>query len=154
MKITKYGHSCLLVEDKDARVIIDPGYLSSGQNEVKNVDAVLITHEHPDHLDLGSLGAILSNNTEAKIITNLGVGKILEKESITYQVLGHNKETEIKGIKIRGWGEKHAVLYPTIPQVDNTGYIINKKFFHPGDSFAYPVGSVDILALPLAGPWF
>lgn len=53
MKITYYGHSCLLVEHDGARVIIDPflsGNPASGisPQDVK-VDAVILTHAHDDH---------------------------------------------------------------------------------------------------------
>ncbi|MBP9694894.1 MAG: MBL fold metallo-hydrolase [Candidatus Magasanikbacteria bacterium] len=29
MRITKFGHSCLLVEENDVRVLIDPGAFSN-----------------------------------------------------------------------------------------------------------------------------
>ena len=50
MKITKFGHSCLLVEENGVRILFDPGSYSTAQNDVKNIDVVLITHEHSDHV--------------------------------------------------------------------------------------------------------
>ncbi|WP_379132364.1 metal-dependent hydrolase [Paenibacillus sp. sgz500958] len=64
MKITYYGHSALLVESADTKVIIDPflsGNPSSGisPDDIK-VNAVLLTHGHSDHF--GDALAISKNN--------------------------------------------------------------------------------------------
>ena len=37
-------------------------------------------------------------------------------------------------------------------QVQNTGYMID-NLCYPGDAFQYPDADVDILALPVSGPW-
>jgi L-ascorbate metabolism protein UlaG (beta-lactamase superfamily) len=37
--------------------------------------------------------------------------------------------------------------------VENTGYCIENTLFYPGDAFTNPGKPVDILALPVAGPW-
>ena len=82
MKSTKFGHCCLLVEENGVRILTDPGSYSTQQTQVKNIDFVLITHEHEDHLHVDSLKALLENNPQAKIITNKSVGALLEKEGI------------------------------------------------------------------------
>ncbi len=153
MKITKFAHSCLLVEEGSAKIILDPGNFSTKQNEVKNVDAVLITHSHPDHFDLQSIKAILSGNPNAKIFTTTEVGAALDKEKIAYSLLGHGQSTIVKGVKIEGFGEKHALIYQTIPVAANTGYMIGGRLFHPGDALTVPSSKVEILALPLTAPW-
>src|SRR3989338_8678379 len=91
MKITKYGHCCLLIEESGVRILTDPGAFSieSGQKDVKNVDIVLITHEHQDHLHIDSVKALLTNNPGVKIFTNESVGKLLAKESLPYELLAH-----------------------------------------------------------------
>jgi L-ascorbate metabolism protein UlaG (beta-lactamase superfamily) len=50
MRLTHLGHACLLAEVGGARMLFDPGVLS-GFDDVRDLDAVLITHQHPDHLD-------------------------------------------------------------------------------------------------------
>ena len=62
------------------KILTDPGTYSTQQNEVKNIDVVLITHEHQDHFHIDSLKALLKNNPQVKIITNKSVGALLEKK--------------------------------------------------------------------------
>ncbi len=154
MKITKLGHCCLLIEEKEIKILTDPGAYSTDQIRVRNLNVILITHEHADHLHIDSLKTVLKNNPSAKVYTNKGVAKILEKEGIKHEILGHKQSVLVEGsVLIEGFGEKHADLYTTIPVVPNTGYFIANKFFYPGDALFNPKKPVKILALPVAGPW-
>lgn len=153
MKIKKLGHCCLVIEVSGLTILTDPGAYTTAQNEIKNIDLILITHEHPDHLHIDSVKQILNNNPEAKLITNNAVGDILSREEISYQLVGHNENMTFNNISIEGFGEKHADVYPSIVPVQNTGYFINDAFFYPGDALFNPGKKVQILGLPVAGPW-
>jgi len=153
MKIKKIGHCCLVIEEQNARIITDPGAWTTEQNKEQDIDAILITHEHSDHLHIESLKAILKNNPHAKIYTGKGAGKILAVAGIKYELLEHGQSAVINGVSVTGLGRKHAVIYPAIPQVDNCGYLIGGRFFYPGDALTVPEKPVEILALPVAGPW-
>ncbi|MEX2028976.1 MAG: MBL fold metallo-hydrolase [Candidatus Paceibacterota bacterium] len=152
MKIKKLGHCCLVIDINRERIMTDPGGYTTSQNEEKNITAVLITHEHGDHLHIGSLKKVLENNPGAVVITNASVGKILSEEGIKYTIVEEKQSFEIGSIKIKGFGNLHAEIYGTYGQVQNTGYMID-GLCYPGDSFNHPDCEVDILALPIAGPW-
>ena len=153
MKIKKIGHCCFMVEPKEGiRIMTDPGAFSILQSEEKNIDAVLITHEHQDHYHLDSLKEVLKNNPNVKIITNSAVGKLLTEAGISFTKVENAENYEINGVKIKGFGNKHAEIYGTYGQVQNTGYMID-SLCYPGDAFENPNCKVDILALPVAGPW-
>ena len=143
----------MLVEEREARILIDPGVWSSGQGELKDLDAILITHEHQDHLDPKCIKVIMQNNPAVKIYTNQGVGKILSENSILCQFLKNGQAINIRGVIIEAFGEKHATIHPEFPIVDDTGYMIAEKFFYPGDAFHIPDKPVNILALPVVAPW-
>ena len=52
MKITKFPQSCLLIETKGKKILVDPGNLKYKEEYFdiwNNVDIILITHKHPDH---------------------------------------------------------------------------------------------------------
>jgi L-ascorbate metabolism protein UlaG (beta-lactamase superfamily) len=153
MKITKLGHCCLVIEEKGVRIMTDPGAYSTLQNEQKNIDYIFITHEHQDHFHLESLKIVLKNNPQAKIVTNSGVGKLLDAENIPYEILEHAGTKDCLGVSVEGCGDKHAIVYKDFGAVQNTGYLFAKRFFYPGDAFYNPEKPVEILALPVAGPW-
>lgn len=153
MKITKFGHCCLLIEENGIRILTDPGTYSTQQNEVKNIDFVLITHEHADHFHVDSLRTVLKNNPQAKIITNKSVGLLLEKGVLAFSAVEDGQSYDANGVLIEGFGKEHAPMHASILPIQNTGYFIANKFFYPGDSFTNPGKLVEILALPVAGPW-
>lgn len=153
MKITKLGHCCLIIEEKGIRIMTDPGAYSTAQNEARNIDYIFITHEHQDHFHLESLKVLFKNNPKAKVVTNKGVGKLLDAEKIPYQLLENGGVGEFGDVQVEGCGEKHAVIYEEYGQVQNTGYFFAHRFFYPGDAFFNPKKPIEILALPVAGPW-
>lgn len=128
----------MLVEEGEARILVDPGSYSDMQNDVRDLDSILITHEHQDHLDMGSLKAILQNNPEAKIMTNAGAGKILVEQGIEYQEVRDRDSTTIKDVLIEVFGKDHALIHSSIPVIPNTGLFIANRFFYPGDAFVRP----------------
>ncbi len=149
MIITKFGHCCLLIEVKGVRILTDPGNYNVTPME-EGIDAILITHEHQDHLHVEALQVILAKNREAQVISHVGVGKILDEAGITYTAIADGEAIEVKGIAIESSGSVHDDL-PAV--VQNTGFLIDNALFYPGDSFHDPQKSVKILALPVAGPW-
>ena len=153
MKITKLGHCCLVIEEQGVILLTDPGAYSTAQTEVKNVDAIIITHEHPDHFHIQSLKTVLQNNPRAEVLTNTAVGALLAKENLTYTLVEHGQSHRIREVLLEGFGREHAPIYPSLTSVQNTGYFINNKLFYPGDALYNPEKQIDVLALPVAGPW-
>ena len=153
MKITKFGHCCLLIEENGVRVLTDPGSYTETQDEIKNIDVILITHEHQDHFHIPSVKKILENNQDAIIITNSSVGNLLKNEGIDSVIVEDSEDFTFKEVKFRGFGKDHAVIYKEMGLVENTGYFVGEKLFYPGDSFFDPKEKIEILAVPFAGPW-
>ncbi len=153
MKITKYGHCSLLIETSGVRILTDPGIWSDLPETLPEIDVLLITHEHQDHLHTQSVKDILAVSPHARLITNGSVAKILALEGITATIVDDGKKYDASGVSIEGYGTKHAEIYGAFGEVENTGYMIGGTFYYPGDSFHNPDRSVDILALPVAGPW-
>lgn len=153
MRVKKIGHCCLLIETDKLTILTDPGAFSTGQNSVAGVDIVLITHEHSDHLHIDSLQEVLRNNPQARVFTNSGVGAKLSEAGISYTLLEGRDRTEVAGLAIEAFDGQHEEIFEGVGQVRNTGYFIGGKLFYPGDSFCDPGKPVDVLALPVSGPW-
>ena len=73
----------------------------------------------------------------------------------------HGNTIEMKGVHIEAYGKDHAILHSSLPLMSNVGFFIQegnktetgKRLFFPGDAFTNPLKEIDILALPVAGPW-
>lgn len=154
MKIKKLGHCCLVVEVNGKKVMTDPGtYTKDTHSKELGINLILITHEHFDHLHIDSLKEVLRNNPKAIVVTNSGVGKLLDEADIKYQKLEDKQIGEFAGVDIEGHGNEHAEIFEYYSRVQNTGYFIGKKLFYPGDAFINPNKPVEILALPVVAPW-
>jgi len=153
MRITKFGHACVRIEHDGKVVVLDPGMFTD-PGAVDGADAVLITHEHPDHYLPDHLRA-----TDAAIWTIEAVAaKIREDapdvaERVTVVAPGESFDP---GIPTRAVGELHAVIHPEFPRITNSGYLLaagGTRVYHPGDSLTEPGEAVDVLLLPSSAPW-
>ena len=141
------------MEENRIRILTDPGNYSVLQNNAKNIDIVLITHQHQDHVYVDSLKTVLANNPQAKIITGRSVAALLEKAGISSEIMEEGQDLYEKGVLIEAFGKNHALIHSSIPLIQNTGYLVAKRLFFPGDAFLYPERKIEILALPVNAPW-
>jgi len=154
MQITKFGHSCLLVEIDGVRMLFDPGDYSSIQNNVNGLDAILLTHKHRDHLDPALLKNLIERNPNSAIYACTETQEELTQHGITSQSVGDNDVLNVKEISVKVYSTQHQFIYPTVPLPENVSYLIQNKLLITGDSFAYPEDiQVEILALPVVAPW-
>jgi len=139
VQIVHFGHSCVLAETGSARLLIDPGSFSSGFEELSGLDAILITHAHPDHLDTDRLPALLAANPGAELVVDAGSVEALG--DVAHRVVRPGEQFEIAGAAVEVIGGDHAVIHPDIPMIPNNGYLLDGSVLHPGDSFTHPDGS-------------
>ena len=138
MRIAHYGHACVLAELPDGtRILFDPGAYSAGFEDLAGLDAIFITHEHPDHHDTERVSRLARASPGARLVTVSDAG-----DSVT-----------AGGAVVRIQLGEHAVVHPALPNVANNAYQVGDLLFHPGDSFTLPRGRVRILLLPTGGPW-
>ncbi len=153
MRITKFAHACLLVEEAGVCLLTDPGFWN-GLPEVEALDAILITHTHQDHLDIAQVKALLEKHPNATVITHAEAGAMLTEAGIPFTLIQNGETVEVKGVSVESCGTSHAHIYGELPKCQNTGYFIAKKLFVPGDALHdIPSTQVSVLALPTGGPW-
>ena len=153
MKITKLGHSSLLISDGGINIVTDPGMFAKVAGDQKNIDIIIISHEHKDHFEVDLLKNILKNNPQAVVVTNSEIGTILEKEGIAFTKVEAGEKTMINGVTLDAFGNEHIIFGEGRGKCQNTGYLIAGKLFFPGDAYVVPEKPVAVLALPVGGPW-
>jgi L-ascorbate metabolism protein UlaG (beta-lactamase superfamily) len=153
MRLTKLGHACLHLRDGDASVLIDPGLWSSGFENLRGLTAILITHQHADHVDMDRIGALVEANPQAMVVADPDTVGLLGEKGITAQVATVGNVLDVGGLSVRVYGEQHAVMHADVPIIPNVGYLIGDTVFHPGDAFTIPDTSVPVLAVPTGAPW-
>ncbi|MBP2322087.1 L-ascorbate metabolism protein UlaG (beta-lactamase superfamily) [Kibdelosporangium banguiense] len=154
MQFVHFGHSCVLAESGSARLLFDPGVFSAGFEDVRDLDAILITHQHPDHLDMQRLPALVAANPKAVVIADPASAQDAAAAGVTARVVRPGESFQIGGAQVNAVGGNHAIIHPEVPVPPNVGYVIDDgAFYHPGDSFFRPEQTVDVLGMPTAAPW-
>lgn len=154
MKLTKYEHSCVVLEKGGESLVIDPGIFSSSFEVPRKVVGVVVSHEHPDHFDIEKLKLISESNPDVVIYTNPSVASLIGSY-IKARVVGKQSgDGEIVGnFQVQFVGGQHAVIRPSIPLCENLGVIVDDCYYHPGDSYFEPSETYKWLGIPLSAPW-
>ena len=153
MRITKFGHACVRIEHDGQVVVIDPGAFTEAE-AVDGATAVLVTHEHADHLHVDHLRA-----TDAPVFTIEAVREQIAQEDRAVAdrvtLVSPGEQVDV-GLPVTVVGELHAVIHEDLPRVHNSGYVVDVgsvRLYHPGDALTPPGGPVDVLFLPVHAPW-
>jgi L-ascorbate metabolism protein UlaG (beta-lactamase superfamily) len=151
--LTKYAHSCVRLERDGAVLVVDPGAYSE-RAALDGVDAVLLTHEHVDHVDVEALTDALAKRPSVTIYTHPEVVPRLAGLADVVTTVESGQSFTAAGFAVTAYGGWHAVIHPELPRVVNLGYLIENSVYHPGDSFDVPDGAqVETLFVPVSGPW-
>ena len=164
MKLTKYTHSCVRLEIDGTVLVLDPGSFSEVEQAMDGADHLLITHTHPDHLDpervpaqlrqLRDLQVWAPGSVAADLREQLGADATDSKGGERIHDVDAETELDLSGVRVRTFGGQHALIHPLIRTVDNVGYLIEERVYHPGDSLIVPDGiTPSTVLVPLHAPW-
>jgi L-ascorbate metabolism protein UlaG (beta-lactamase superfamily) len=158
MKISKYLHSCLVFELDGFKLLFDPGKFSFAERLVKpemfaDVNAIIITHVHPDHLDTEVLKSIV-DLTGAHVYTNQQVSSVLENTGIQHTVW-EDGVYNLGPFKLKAITVVHELILDNpLPQM--LGFIINDRVLHPVDSMEKSLlryEGIDLLIMVTMAPF-
>lgn len=156
MKITKYPQSCLLIETKGKKILIDPGTLKYKEeyfNIWNSADIILITHKHLDHCNAEVLEKI---NNNIKIYSTLEVQEA--NKNLSINIIKENDIIELDNIKIEVVHAIHGyqpLLKGEKEVNENVGYIIDdekNRLYTTSDTICFKNDyKADILCAPVTG---
>lgn len=154
MKITHFGHAAVLVEAANgARALFDPGAYSAGFEGLTDLDLILVTHAHADHLDADRLSALRDANPSAMLVANAEAAALAGPDREGDRQVSDGATFDLGGMSIEPTGQTHASIHPDLPPMSNIGFIVDGAVWHPGDAFDAEPRTVDVLLLPVGGPW-
>lgn len=150
--ISAWGHSAVSLEKSGSRLVIDPGVYSDPE-ALRDASAVLITHDHQDHVDAAAVV-----DSGAPVWTTGAVAALLQEagaDGSRLHVVAPGERFSAAGFDVVALGGAHAVIHPDLPDEENVAFFIDGAFLHPGDSLTpAPTGAhVRVLFLPIAAPW-
>jgi L-ascorbate metabolism protein UlaG (beta-lactamase superfamily) len=151
MKITKHGHACLELELDGKKALIDPGFYTEDVSGLTDVVALVITHSHDDHCFKTQVAGIVKTNPAIKIFGTSEVATKLSGFDVT--TVYHGDFYQEQGFSFEFFGDMHQIIHESIPLIQNTGVMVNKQLYYPGDSYTTPDQPVEILACPTSAPW-
>lgn len=145
--IRRLTDSCLVVTDDRGATLFDPGFATFADEEIRDsigdVQRVLITHEHADHVDPDFVRWLLDRGADVTVHTNAATAALLGEHGLP-------ATTDVPpGVTVED--VRHEIL-PTGARPDNRAFTLDGTFTHPGDSYE-PSSSAPVLALPLITPW-
>lgn len=151
MRLTKYVHACVRLTTGHGTLVFDPnGWIEP--SALAGADAVLVTHEHFDHVDVATLAAAARADPQLRIWAPQPVADQLSDVAGQVTAVQPGESFEAAGFAVRTFGGEHAPVHPDVPIVANVAYLVD-GVYHPGDSFVVPDGTVRTLLLPVSGPW-
>ncbi len=154
MKLTKHEHACVVIEKDGGSVVIDPGSFSSGAaGIIAGADAILVTHEHMDHVNETAINAALADRPDLRVYAPAALRDTFGAHAGQFTAVAEGDTLNLGSLTVTVHGDKHAVIHPDIPAVANVGYLVDGTFYHPGDAYFVPEADVPVLLLPTSGPW-
>lgn len=151
MKVTKLEHATLVFEKDGKTLILDPGFYTRPMDEYRDVVAIVITHNHDDHVHEDQIDRILKGNPDAIILGTQEVAERLAPRKVLS--VHHGDFHEIGPFTAEFFGSMHIEIHRSIPLIQNCGVFINDTLFYPGDNYVTPDRPVPYLACPASAPW-
>ena len=153
MRVTKFTHACVRIEEGERALLIDPGIWTE-PSAYEGVDDVLVTHEHVDHVDVEALARGASSSSSFMVRAPAPVAEQLAATGVPVLTVSTGDAVEVAGFPVTVVGGLHAEVYDGMPGCANVGYVVGDRVYHPGDAFFVPEHrDLELMLAPTAGPW-
>lgn len=152
MKVTKFEHACLVLDNGTSRLVIDPGSFTNLPEDLSNISCVIVTEEHVDHYNLENIQKVLSQSPDAQLFSTATVAGQLKEAGVDCETISGSKDVSVGGFLIAFSEGDHAIVYGKSPCRVLT-VKVDDFLYYPSDSYIPTDETVQVLALPTCGPW-
>ena len=152
MQLTKLGHACVRLRKNGSTLVIDPG-VWSGPDPLAGAQAVLVTHEHNDHVNADALRAAFASDSTLELWSTASVTEKFADFGDRVHAVTHGDSFSAAGFDVHVYGRDHARIVPQMPVIANVGFGVDGQVFHPGDSFTVPEDTFPTVLVPVSAPW-
>ncbi|HEU0247714.1 MAG TPA: MBL fold metallo-hydrolase [Gaiellaceae bacterium] len=165
-RILYVGHSTVLVDMDGVRVLTDPLLRSRvvhlrrvgkvNESALRDIDAVLVSHLHYDHLDIPSLERL---GRDVPLVVPRGASRLLEKKGFnSVTELAAGDELQLGALVVRGTPAVHdAGRLPFGTRAQAMGHVIEgtRSVYFAGDTDVFEgiaeLAPVDVALVPIWG---
>lgn len=152
MKLTKYEHACIFLDNGQSRLVIDPGCFTTLPHELSGIDVLIITEEHADHFYVENVNKIVCANPNVKIFSTGAVAAELPSDIADVVAVQGEQSTSHAGYELKFYETPHAPIYRKSP-CQSIAVKVDNYLYYPSDSYQTIGDTVEVLALPTSGPW-
>ena len=159
LRITFLGHGSLMFGFKDMIIHVDPYSKIADYNQLPQADLILLTHDHPDHLDFKALEPIRKAATQIVLTETCAAqlkGGLIMRNGDQQTVVG----LEITAVPAYNIVSKRPDGQPYHPKGVGNGYLIrfgDKRVYVAGDTENTPemkaLRDIDCAFLPMNQPY-
>jgi L-ascorbate metabolism protein UlaG (beta-lactamase superfamily) len=154
MELTKYEHACVVAKKDGTAIVVDPSMFSPGAADIiAGADAILLTHEHIDHVNPAAINAALADRPDLRVYAPAALSDTFAEHRDQFTAVAAGDELKLGSFGITVHGDEHAIIHSSIPTCPNVGYLFDGTVYHPGDAYFVPEVPVTTLLLPTSGPW-
>ena len=165
-RVEYVGHATVGIEMNGVRILTDPLLRNRvthlrrtgevDESALRDIDAVLISHLHYDHLDKPSLRRL---GKDTPVVMPRGSGRLLRRKGFTSVIeIGVNEEISIGALRVRATPADHGRRrLPVGASAEPVGYVIRgtRSVYFAGDTDFFEgmaaIGPVDVGFIPIAG---
>ena len=159
LKITSISHASLLFNFGGKNIYLDPIASATDYSKYPKADLILVTHDHPDHLDPKTIRELSTGKTV--VVASPVCAKALPDA----QILANGQAGDFAGVKVEAVPAYNIIHKrpdgaPFHSKGDGGGYVIafgDKRVYVAGDTENIPemskLGQIDIAFVPMNLPY-
>lgn len=154
LRIVKHHHACVEIVAGSGRILVDPGSFGPAPG-LDGVDAVLVTHEHPDHADPDVLAAALARGipVHGPASARDVLGDLVDDDATGWHVQAPGDRLTAAGLDVVVGGGPHAAMHPDVAGPENLSYLVAGTVLVTGDRHTPWDLEVPVLVTPVDAPW-